>query len=248
MEAANTYRAYLHAETMRVVVPYIVIGVVALCWAITIAISRFPKIDTDATSLESAGSSFLDLCRCRHFLLAIVAQFMYVGASVGTWSYFISYVQDSAHQPEKVAGYCLTGTLAVFGIGRFFSALAMRFVEPAQLMGIYSIINVLLVGIAVAYPGWVGIWAIFSTSFFMSLMYPTIFALGIRGLGRNTKIGGALIVMAIIGGAVLTPAMGWIAQVSHRISIAYIVPLVCYCFITFYSISEQRISRRSLRE
>ena len=131
-------------------------------------------------------------------------------------------------QPEKIAGYFLTGTLVAFGLGRFSSAALMRYVKPASLMGIYSLMNIVSGRGGVAFPGWVGLWAIFITSFFMSVMFPTIFALGIEGLDQNTKIGGSLIVMAIVGGAVLTPLMGWIAQTQHSIAQAYMVPFVCY--------------------
>jgi FHS family L-fucose permease-like MFS transporter len=105
-------------------------------------------------------------------------------------------------------------------------------------------VNIGLVAVGVAFPGWVGLWALFITSFFMSVMFPTIFALGIDGLDQNTKIGGSLIVMAIVGGAVLTPLMGWISQVSHSIAIAYMVPLFCYCGIALYSFVGVRLKRR----
>jgi FHS family L-fucose permease-like MFS transporter len=169
---------------------------------------------------------------------------MYVGAQVGTWSYFIQYVQDSTHQPEKVAGYFLTGTLAAFGIGRFSSSVLMKYVQPGTLMGIYGIINILLVAVGITRPGWLGLWAMFATSFFMSVMFPTIFALGIDGLGQSVKVGGSLIVMAIVGGAVLTPLMGLLSQTTHSIAKAYSVPLICYCFVVFYAFIGHRIGRK----
>ncbi len=217
MQAANTYDAYLKHETMRVVVPYLVVGVIALIWAFLIARTKFPTIAREHEDSQDHGS-FKELLRYPNFLFAIVAQFLYVGAQVGTWSYFIQYVQDGTHEPEKIAGYFLTGTLVAFGLGRFSSAALMRYVKPALLMGLYSLVNIVLVAVGVAFPGWVGLWAIFVTSFFMSVMFPTIFALGIDGLDQNTKIGGSLIVMAIVGGAVLTPLMGWISQTQHSIA------------------------------
>ena len=200
MQVANTYEAYLKHETMRVVVPYLVVGLVALIWAILIARTKFPTIAREHENAQEEHGSFKELLRYPNFLFAIVAQFLYVGAQVGTWSYFIQYVQDGTHEPEKIAGYFLTGTLVAFGVGRFSSAALMRYVKPAYLMGVYSLVNIALVAVGVAFPGWVGLWAIFVTSFFMSVMFPTIFALGIDGLDRNTKIGGSLIVMAIVGG------------------------------------------------
>jgi len=217
-----------------------VIGCLAFGWAVLIGLTKFPTIASEHEGEGQDHGSFRELLGYPNFMFAVVAQFMYVGAQVGTWSYFIQYVQDSVQQTEKVAGYFLTGTLAAFGIGRFLSAAIMKRVRPGQLMGFYALANVLLVGIGVLFPGWIGLWAIFLTSFFMSVMYPTIFALGIEGLGRNTKIGGSIIVMAIVGGAVLTPVMGSIAQ-GHRISTAYVVPLVCYLVVALYSFVGHRI-------
>jgi FHS family L-fucose permease-like MFS transporter len=116
----------------------------------------------------------------------------------------------------------------------------MRFVAPSKLMGAYSITNVVLVAIGVLLPGWIGLWSIFLTSFFMSLMFPTIFALGLKGLGPNTKIGGSLLVMAIVGGAVLTPMMGLISEFRGSIAYAYTVPLAAYVVVAFYSFFGSR--------
>jgi FHS family L-fucose permease-like MFS transporter len=244
MRVANTYDVYLKHETMRVVVPYLVVGMIALLWAFMISRTKFPAIAREHENGQEDHGSFKELLRYPNFLFAIVAQFLYVGAQVGTWSYFIQYVQDGTHEPEKIAGYFLTGTLVAFGVGRFSSAALMRYVKPATLMGVYSLVNIGLVAVGVAFPGWVGLWAIFVTSFFMSVMFPTIFALGIEGLDQNTKIGGSLIVMAIVGGAVLTPLMGWISQTQHSIAEAYMVPLFCYCGIALYSFVGVRMKRR----
>jgi len=242
LKAHHAYEAYLRSETLRVVKPYLVIGAIAIIWAIVILRTKFPAIQSEHENSQEDHGHFSDLLNYPHFLLAVVAQFFYVGAQVGTWSYFIQYVQDSVHQPEKIAGYFLTGTLAAFGIGRFASAYLMRFVAPNKLMGVYSVANIALVAMGVLVPGWVGLWAVFLTSFFMSVMFPTIFALGLKGLGPNTKIGGSLIVMAIVGGAVMTPVMGLISVRTGSIALAYLVPLVAYIVVAFYSFvgSKQR--------
>ncbi len=234
-KAQGLYEAYLRTETLRVVKPYLVIGVIALIWAVLILLTKFPGIEGEHENSPGDHGHFSELFRYPHFLLAVLAQFLYVGAQVGTWSYFIQYVQEYAHQPEKVAGYFLTGTLAAFGVGRFVSAYLMRFIAPNRLMGAYSVASIVLVATGVLFPGWVGLWCLFFTSFFMSLMFPTIFALGLKGLGPNTKIGGSLLVMAIVGGAVLTPLMGLISEKSGSIAIAYSIPLLAYVYITFYS-------------
>jgi len=234
-KAQGLYEVYLRTETLRVIRPYLVLGAVAIFWAILILRAKFPAIQSEHESSSGDHGHFRELFRYPHFLWAVVAQFLYVGAQVGTWSYFIQYVQESTHQPEKTAGYFLTGTLAAFGVGRFASAYLMCIIAPNKLMGAYSVANIVLVTLGVLFPGWFGLWCVFLTSFFMSLMFPTIFALGLKGLGPNTKIGGSLLVMAIVGGAVLTPAMGLIAEAAHSIAMAYVVPLFAYVFIALYS-------------
>ena len=245
-KSQGIYEAYLRTETLRVIKPYLFLGLVCVFWALIILRTKFPAIQSEHEQSAEDHGHFGELFRYRHFLLAVVAQFLYVGAQVGTWSYFIQYVQEYTHQPEKVAGYFLTGTLAAFGVGRFFSAYLMRTVAPNVLMGIYSVINIVLVSIGVLHPSWFGLWCIFLTSFFMSLMFPTIFALGLKGLGPNTKIGGSLIVMAIIGGAVLTPMMGLISETGHGIAWAYAVPLFSYIYIAFYSFMGSKPAARTL--
>jgi FHS family L-fucose permease-like MFS transporter len=243
-KAQGLYEAYLRTETLRVIKPYLVIGAVAIFWAVLILRTKFPAIQSEHESGGDHGR-FRELFRYPHFLWAVLAQFLYVGAQVGTWSYFIQYVQESTHQPEKIAGYFLTGTLAAFGVGRFTSAYLMRTISPNQLMGAYSIANMVLVSLGVAFPGWFGLWCVFLTSFFMSLMFPTIFALGLKGLGPNTKIGGSLLVMAIVGGAVMTPLMGFISERFHSIAWAYVVPLFCYIVIAFYSFFGSKVRIQS---
>jgi FHS family L-fucose permease-like MFS transporter len=235
MQAQNTYHDYLRMETLRVVRPYLVLAIVALVWVSLIRYTKFPTIRSEHEGAGEDHGRFLDLLRFPHFLRAVLAQFLYVGAQVGTWSYFIQYVQEYAREPEKVAGYFLTGTLAAFGVGRFGSAYLMRFVAASRLMGLYALANIALIAVGVLHPGWVGVWCLFLTSFFMSLMFPTIFALGLKQLGPNTKLGGSLLVMAIIGGAVLTPVMGWISEAFHSVALAYSVPLFSYVYVALYS-------------
>jgi MFS transporter, FHS family, L-fucose permease len=239
MKAQQLYDAYLQSETLRVVKPYLALGAVAIFWAVLIWRTKFPAIQSEHEA-EGDHGHFSELFRHSHFLMAVVAQFMYVGAQVGTWSYFIQYVQEFTHQPEKIAGYFLTGTLGAFLVGRFSSAYLMQFVAPHKLLGAYAVVNVALVGFAVAYPGWAGLWAVFLTSFFMSLMFPTIFAMGLKGLGPNTKIGGSLIVMAIVGGALIPVLMGRIADIRHSIAPAYLVPLVAYVVVAIYAFAGAR--------
>ena len=97
-------------------------------------------------------------------------------------------------------------------------------------------INIVLVSTAILFPSGVGAYSLIATSFFMSLMFPTIFALGVKGLGVNTKLGGSFIIMAIIGGAVWTPVMGLISDKTSSLALSMIVPLIAYFFILYYAL------------
>ena len=236
LKAQGTLKTYLKSETLRVVHPYIVLGVVVWVMALLILKTKFPHIKEEAQERDIRDKGKLsDLLHYPHFLQGVSAQFFYVGAQVGTWSFLIQYIQDYTHQTEKVAGYLLTGSLVAFAVGRFVATYLMKFFRPNKLMGVFGIINMALVAVGVLFPGWAGVGAMFLTSFFMSLMFPTIYALGIKGLGSNTKLGGSFIVMAIVGGAAAPPAMGLLYEVWHSMAIAMIVPLVCYAVVTHYA-------------
>lgn len=233
MQAAGTYHAYLQSETMRVVAPYMILGTIAFVWAFLVLMTKFPVLGgEEPASGAPAGTGHASLLQ-PHFVFAVVAQFLYVGAQVGTWSYFIPYVESATGIGDKAAGYMLTGTLAAFAVGRFSSAWLMRHFHAQMMLVVYSIINVILGLVAVVHPGWVGTICLLITSLFMSIMFPTIFALGLKGMGEKTKTAGSLLVMAILGGAALTKVMGMLADRSG-IHIAYLVPVVCFAGVGLY--------------
>lgn len=242
LKASGQYQSYLNAETLRVIPPYMVIGVIILVFAFLIWKVKFPaETETgthdqlDSTKKSSHGH-FSKLFQYPHFIKGIIAQFFYVGAQVGTWSFMIAYIKDYLNKPEKEAGTYLFISLLAFGLGRFVATALMRKFEPGKLMGIYSIVNIILVAIAIVFPGTMGGYALVISSFFMSLMFPTIFALGVKGLGPNTKIGGSMIIMAIIGGAIWTPIMGLISDKTGSMALAMIVPLIGYLYVMYYAL------------
>lgn len=233
MQAQHTYQDYLRSETIRVIVPYLVLGALVLFWAVLIARTPFPHTGMDFSRNTLEHDVSRPLWARRHFVLAVVAQFLYVGAQVASWSYMIPYAQSYAGLAERDAGYWLTGALVAFTCGRFVSTWLLRFIQPANLLGTFGAINAVVCAIAILRPGWLGIGCLIAESFFMSTMFPTIFALGINGLGTRTKTGGAVIVMAIIGGALVTLAMGKVALTS--LALSYCVPGACFVAIALYA-------------
>lgn len=235
MKAAGTYQAYLHSEIMRVVTPYMVLGSVALFWAVMIFFTRFPVLGGErpahgAAPVQAEHGRLLSWT----FACAVFVQFLYVGAQIGTWSYFIPYVKFSTGLGEKPAGYMLTSTLAAFAIGRFSSAWLMKHFHARAMLTLYALVNVLLCLVAIVHPGWFGMCCLLATSLFMSIMFPTIFALALKGMGDKTKTAGSILILSLLGGALITKLMGILSIHSGGLQAAYIVPLVCYIAVALY--------------
>ena len=229
MKIAGTYETYLHSETLRVVTPYLVLGCLAFFWAVLVLMTKFPVLGGEESSSPAGVPARHVRLMQPHFIFAVLAQFLYVGAQVGTWSYFINYVESATGVGDKAAGYMLTGTLAAFAVGRFSSAWLMRHFHARLMLVTYSVINVILCLVAVVHPSWFGVGCLLTTSLFMSIMFPTIFALGLKGMGEKTKTAGSFLVMAILGGAALTKVMGILPLKS-----AYLVPTACYVGVALY--------------
>lgn len=238
MKAAGTYAGYLHGEIMRVVPTYVGLGCLVLLWALLVGLTKFPTIASESAS--SDHGSFRELLRYSHLWFAIVAQFFYVGAQVTTWSGFIPYLKQYTMVTERQAGWFLTGNLILITLGRFASTALMRWFRPARMMAVYAIMNVIFILVGVVHPGLAGAVAIMTTSFFMSIMFPTIFALGVKGLGPNTKLGGALIVMSIVGGAALPLLLGAIARSTGSMARGYLIVAAAYVVVVIYGFAQGR--------
>ncbi len=235
MKAAGTYAAYLQGEKLRVVAPYLVLGCLALVWAVMIGLMKLPAFLQEREHTAEVSGDWRDLLQKPHFLFAVVAQFAYVGASVCTWSYFIQYCKEYAHTTERLGGILLACTMGMFTLGRFVSTGLMRRYSPRKIMMGFGLVNVALLLTGILSPNQIGLSAIFLTSFFMSLMFPTIFAMGIKDLGPNTNIAGSFIVMAIIGGALMPPVMGLMAEHLNNTALAYQVPLYGNLVVALYA-------------
>ena len=239
MKASGTYAAYLHGEVMRVVPTYVGFGFLVLLWALLIGLTKFPAIHSEHEDGGDHGS-FAQLLRYPHLWLAVVAQFAYCGAQVATWSNLFFYVKQYTAYGEKAAFSFVIYSLIALAVGRFFSTWIMRWVSPAKMTGGYALINIGLVAQAVLHPGVIGVWILVATSFFMSIMFPTIFALGVKGLGPNTKLGGSIIVMAIVGAGLLPPIVGFIAKSTGSYALGYVVPMVAYVVVAAYGFYGSR--------
>jgi FHS family L-fucose permease-like MFS transporter len=230
--------AYREMEAKMVQIPYLVLaGVVALV-AVLIALTKMPHITPAGDNQKHA--TLRELIASPHLIPAVIAQAFYVGAQVCIWSYFIDYtIEVMPGTAEKTAAYYLSLSLFFFMVGRFLGTLLMQFVAPAKLLAIYAGISTALCLVAVVLDGMPAVIALGLTAPFMSIMFPTIFALGIRDLGRNTEMGSSLIIMAIIGGAVLPPAMGYLSD-HTTVQLSVLLPLACFAAVFWFGLTETR--------
>jgi len=232
--AAGTYAGYLHGEIMRVVPTYIALGSVVLLFAFALSRMRFPSILSENEGDSGGHGSFAALRHYPQLWLAVAANVCNVGAQICVWSNIIFYMKAYTTVSEKTAANYIVYSLVAMLIGRFVSTPLMKFISPSKLLGIYGAANVLLMAVAVTHPGMLGAWAIVAGSFFLSIMFPTIFALGLKGLGENTKLGGSMLVMAIVGGAVFPLVLGKIVDVTGSMALGYLVPLACFAGVSLY--------------
>ncbi len=227
-------------ELSAVMGPYVgVAGFLAALW-ITIAVVRMPRA-SDVGSDIQIGAAVRRLLSRKHYVLGVVAQFFYVGAQICVWSFTIRYVmQELGLNEDDAATYYLTA-LVLFTLSRFICTWLMKFVAPGKLLTIMALMAMLFTAIVIVGGGMVGVVALVSISGCMSLMFPTIFGLASSGLEGDRKIGGSGLIMAILGGAVLTMIMGQVSDASGSIKLAFIVPLLCFLIITYYGYQTQRM-------
>ena len=232
--------AYLTGEAASVKMPYLILAGFLILLAIIFYFIDLPELE-DKNENQSKGGIF-DTLKYSHVKWAVVAQLFYVGAQVCVTSFFVRMAIAGGGVDEKTAGYYLSVYGLLFMIGRFAGTVIMRYVKPAKLLSIYAVVCIILSSIAIFTEGKFVVLALGGLGFFMSIMFPTIFSLGIMGLNEETKPASSLIVMAIIGGAVFPVIMGRIIDSSgDNIQAGYIVPLVCYFFVLYFGLVGHKV-------
>lgn len=234
--------AYLLNEAASVKMPYLVLGLIILAVAVVFYFTNMPDVkDEDVAGAE--GASFKGALNSIRLRWGIVAQFFYVGAQVCVGSFFIKMATTTAGLEEATAAIYLGFYGLTFMLGRFAGTFLMQYIEPRKLLILYATISILLSILAIMGTGMVVVYTLIAISFFMSIMFPTIFSMGIDGLGHNTKIGSSLIVMSIVGGALLPPIMGMISDITANIQNGYIVPLACFSVILLFAFNGHKTNR-----
>nr|WP_121271930.1 L-fucose:H+ symporter permease [Pedobacter schmidteae] len=233
---------YFMEEAASVKMPYITLGIVLVLIAVIFYFVNLPEIKTKSEDGEAKGS-FFGALRHKHLRWAVIAQFFYVGAQVCVTSFFIRMAQQGGGFDEKTAAYYLAIYGLLFTVGRFAGTAMLQFIASHKLLSIYAAVAILLSLIAILDDGAYVVYALGAIGFFMSIMFPTIFALGIDGIGDDTKPGSSWLIMSIVGGAILPYVMGTLIDYNgDNIQIGYSIPLVCYIIILLFGLKGYQVA------
>ncbi len=224
-----------------VITPYLIIGAILVVVWILIALTKMPYVKETDRNVHFFAT-FKRLVRNPNYVFAVVAQFFYVGAQISVWTFTVFYVPDQLGLTgSETLRYFHLPALILFGLFRFISTAVMSRIPPDTLLAFMAVAGGVCTLVVITVGGLVGSIALVGISACMSLMFPTIFGLGSRGLGEDTKVGGSGLIMAILGGALLTPLQGYLVDVFN-VSISYVVPLVCFVVIAAYAVFAGKYS------
>ena len=229
----------VHSEDLESVKHlYQAIGAAILAVAIAFSFVKVPPLKdihaSEPSSVDLVGTPAVKKLRHqRHFVWAVAAQFFNVAAQGGTWAFFINYGVEKMGLPAEKAAYYFAFSMVLMMAGRFVGTFLMRFFAPNRLLAAFTLANALLCLIVAQSLGWPSFVALMMLNFFLSIMYPTIFSLGLKGLGRHTQQASSFIVMGVVGGAFFPPIMGLVA--NHDVASAYYLPILCYAVIFLYA-------------
>lgn len=218
---------------------YLAIGAIILFIAVLFSFVKVPSFqDAHAVSPDAYAahpeefSSSKGLFQHRHFVWAVVAQFFNAAAQGGTWAYFINYGHEKMGLPDDQASYYFSFSMVLMTLGRFFGTFLMKYIAPNKLLAAFALGNILMCLIIAQSFGWVSFIALLMLNFFFSIMFPTVFSLGLKDLGRHTQQASSFISMGVAGGAIFPYLMGMIA--NEDVAKAYYLPIICYAVIFIF--------------
>jgi len=224
---------YIQEETSLVKGPYIILGVIIL---LVMFLFLFVKLPDVTENKEKSTKKFLQVLSVKNVGWSVLAQFFYIGAQIYIFSFLLVFAEDAVNMNGQEAKYYAGVAGFLFMIGRFAGTFLMRYVLPQKLLMIYSIISIILSIWVIVGSGISTLYALVVLTFFMSIMFPTIFALGIEGAGSDTKPASSLLIMSIVGGAVIPPLASKITDISGNIHFSYAVPLLCFVIVLLFSL------------
>lgn len=220
-------------EFSAVMVPYIGVAIFLLLLWVIIAATKMPKYSDDDEPLN-IGPSIKRLVKNSKYVWGVVAQFFYVGAQIGVWSYSIRYAMEELQVNESEAANYYMIALVLFALSRFMCTGLMKFISPERLLVSLATLAMACIGVVILSGGIIGVCALTVISGCMSLMFPTIYGLAVDGLGKDTRIAGSGLIMAILGGAVLTSLQGQVSDLTGNVKLSFIVPFICFLVVAIF--------------
>ncbi|MBS7564726.1 L-fucose:H+ symporter permease [Mucilaginibacter sp. Bleaf8] len=239
------------AELTSVKYLYTGIGVLIALVGIAFSFVTIPVLANRhvvATDSYASGETFTTnkkLFQHRHFVFAVIAQFFNTAAQGGTWAYFINYGHEVMQLTDERAAHFFSLSIFMMMIGRFLGTFLMRYIAPSRLLAIFALCNIVMCVLVAQKLGWVSFGALIMINFFFSIMFPTIFSLGLKNLGNYTEQGSSYIVMGVVGAAVFPVLMGQIA--NSDVAQAYYLPIICYVVILLFGLSFKKDKRGDLK-
>lgn len=230
----------LAAEASTVKEPYFILGLLLVIMAIIFSTIKLPESQRAGKPIRHKRESIFSALKNHNLRWAVVSQFFYVGAQVSVFSLFILYATHVVAITEITAADLLAACGIAFLLGRFLGTFFMKYIAPHRLLGLYAIANIFLSAFAMYATGMIAVYTIILICFFMSIMFPTIFAMGINELKADREYGSSLLVMSIVGGAILPGFFGLISDFSGNIQIGYIVPLISFLVIAYFALYKYK--------
>lgn len=224
-----------HQELDAVMGVYVTVALVMVLLWLVISFVKMPKA-SEATQNFNALPAIKRLVKNKRYLGGIVAQFFYVGAQICVWTFIIRYVMKELNINEEEASWYYVASLVLFMVSRFGCTVLMKFISAPRLMAFLGVLAAVFTLVVIFVGSYTGVYALVGISGCMSLMYPTIFGLAAGNLGKDTKIGSSGLVMAILGGAALTPIQAKISDLTHSINYSYSIPLLCFVVVMCYGL------------
>lgn len=220
---------------------YVIIAIVVLFIALLFWRTYLPEIKESEMVSEKIQDT-KPLFQHSHFVFGVITQFFYVAAQVGIAALFINYCTEAVHDIDNAkAAYLLSVSLLLFTIGRFAGTALMRKIEANKLLTLFAVVNILLCAVVIWGKDWLSVYSLMIIFFFESIMFPTIFALGVKDLGHHTKKGSSFQIMSIVGGALMPYFMGLLAE--NGTANAYIIPLFCFVVVAWYGAKGYKVTR-----
>jgi FHS family L-fucose permease-like MFS transporter len=233
------------AELAGVMSPYVGVACVLLLIWLIIAVRKIPAGGgADSAASVDFAATAARLLRRKRYMFAVGTQFVYVGAQVGIWSFTIRYVMDRLGVNEAQAASYYTASLVLFFVSRFVCTWLMSVIRAEVLLGVLAVVAAALSLIAAFSYGKPGVYTLIGVSGCMSLMFPTIYGMGLAGLGADAKLGGAGLVMAIVGGAIVTGFQGVVSDRLGDIGKSFVVPAVCFVTVAIFAFTVRGTTQR----